>query len=182
MTAYKKQSVFDAYLSDPRSFIYLSFYKNGEDFKRFNQFIFSHFLYVYPTYAEVWNRQVENELKVFESKKLTYSEKVQIIKYEPVNITYEDNTTPEMNCIYEELGAMCYETTKNFFEMRKVGFEESDREIMRYEQNPSEYNERLKLISLCHAYYTMGRIDKTEEVYQELLSKDNTCESIFDYG
>ncbi|MBE5742095.1 MAG: hypothetical protein E7360_02105 [Clostridiales bacterium] len=182
ITAYKKMRIFEAYLGDSRSYIYLNIYRQDEDLKNFTSFVFNHFQELYLFYGNSWTKQVENKLTAKVSEKLTYREKVELLGVGAENLSFDNNATEEMKCIYDKFGAEYYQTSKHFYEMRKQSFEEFDREIMRYEQNPEDYTERLKLIEIAHAYFSMGDLEKTEEVYAKILQNYNSPESNFDYG
>ena len=180
--AYKKKSIFECYLEDERSFIYLTLYKRGEDLRYFTNFTFYRFLELFPLYGDCWTKQVENKLIAKVSDNLTYREKIENLDVENTQVEFKDNLTQEMKCIYDKFGVEYYEVTKQIYEAKVNQYQEFDREIMRYEQNPEDYSERLKLIGIAHAYYTLGDIDKTEEIYNKILEKDNSLESYFDYG
>lgn len=182
ITAYKKLSVFNAFLGDPQSYIYLNLYKNGGDVRCFTNYVFDYFKELYEVRHSKWVKLVENKLKPLVTDKLTYKEKVKIIGKEALPFVIENNLTEDTKYLYERLFQLGNESVKLFYDMKKAEFEECNRIILRYEQNPEDYDERLKLISVAHAFVTMGEIDKAEQVYKTILKQDNLPESCFDYG
>ena len=97
------------------------------------------------------------ELDSLVNNKYTFNEAgtIYVHFWEKPIITWEvwkDNLTQEMKCIYDKFGVEYYEVTKQIYEAKVNQYQEFDREIMRYEQNPEDYSERLKLIGIAHAY------------------------------
>ena len=182
LRAYKKLNVFESYLSDSRSYISLNLYGNEENEREFARFVFSHFQKLMPTYGEEWEKSVEDRLKALVCSKLVYSEKASIIGKNVKCGEIVDNCTEEMKCIYDKYDKWYYDNSKPMHKAKREGVADFYREIDRYEQNPEDYGERLKLISIAHAYYTVGKIEKAEEIYAKILEEDLTPETCFDYG
>lgn len=182
LLAYKKQCVIDRFFSDARSFITLKMCQNG-GLRDFIKSVFDIFLEIVPAYAKEWEEEVENKLKAVVCDKLTYSEKSNMLGLEVSIAGYKDNANDEQKTIYDKYNVEYYESTKMAYEPKKRAIDNYYREIERFEQFPNEYDERLKLIFVAHAYYMTANLDKAEEVYNSIINGgDNTSEIYFDYG
>ena len=182
LLAYKKQCVIDRFFSDARSFITLKMCQNG-GLRDFIKSVYEIFLELIPTFGSEWEKEVENKLKAVVCDKLTYSEKKALFGFDVSIDEYKNNATDEQKTIYDKYNVEYYESTKMAYEPKKRAIDNYYREVERFEQFPSEYDERLKLIFVAHAYYMTAQLDKAEEVYNSIINGgDTTPEIYFDYG
>lgn len=182
LSAYKKKEVYDVYVNDARSYVTKTLYENEENIKEFTNFVFERFLELYPIYGKEWETQVEVKIKAIVTSRLTFSEKKKNLGVDEVEVEFFDNRSEEEKCIYDKFNQDYYNATREAYYQRKTAFEENYREIFRYEQEPESFDERFKLISVAHAYYLVGNLEKAEEVYLKILQTDDSCETYFDYG
>lgn len=183
LTAYKKQKVLDGFFVDARSFITLSICKDELAIREFVSFIYNLFLERLPSLGADWERDVENKLKAIVCDRLTYKEKTQIFGFEVQCGEFVNNCSEEQKTLYDKYNLEYYESTKRAHEPKKRAIEGYYRDIERYEQYPKEYDERLKLIGIAHAYYMTAQLDKAEKIYCDIIaSGDTTPEVYFDYG
>lgn len=182
MLAYKKHCVIDRFFSDARSFITLKMCQNG-GLRDFIKSVYDIFLELIPTFGNEWEKEVENKLKAVVCDKLTYSEKQAIFGFGVSIEEHRNNANDEQKTIYDKYNVEYYESTKMAYEPKKQALDNYYREVERFEQFPNEYDERLKLIFVAHAYYMTAQLDKAESVYNSIINGgDTTPEIYFDYG
>ena len=183
LRAYKKQGVLDSYFGDARSFITLKICKDDSLLREFVSAVYNIFLDLIPAYGKEWEQEVESKLKAIVCSSLTYSEKKSFFGIEVGCGEIKNNCSEEQKAIYEKYNSIYYDSTKRSHEPKKRAIEGFYREVERFEQNGSEYDERLKLIGVAHAYYMTAQLDKAEEVYNKIIrGGDTTPEAYFDYG
>ncbi|MBQ4099274.1 MAG: hypothetical protein IJC87_04045 [Clostridia bacterium] len=183
LTAYKKQCIFDAYTEDSRSSIGLKICSSDENIKEMVIVVFDNFLNLYELYGKEWENQTEVRLKPTVTDRLTYKEKSQIFGINPKIERVENFAGAEELALYDKYNQDYYESAKFVYEPQRQAYENFYNETQRYEQNPEQYDERLKLIGVAHAYYTLAKFDKAEEVYRKILDGgDSSSETLFDYG
>ena len=183
LTAQKKQSIFDAYTEDSRSSIGQKICSSDENIKEMVKVVYENFLTLYPVYGKDWERQVEVKLKPTVTDRLTFKEKSDLFGFLPKIESVENNACAEAWALYDKYNEDYYESAKIVYEPQRQAYENFFKETIRYEENPSAYDERLKLIGVAHAYYTLANFEKAEEIYNQILNGgDNSSETLFDYG
>ncbi len=181
LRAYKKNEVLNNYFHDGRSFIILKLCEN-DNLKDFAFVIFSHFIDLLPNFSKEWEQNVERKLKAEIPLQLTYSEKCGSLGISVDCGEFKDNSSPEEKVIYDKSNAEYYRGAKLAHDAKKQSIEGFYAEIYHYEQSPESYDERLKLINIAHAYYTVNQLDKAEEIYSRIIQEDSTPETLYDYG
>ena len=183
LTAVKKQYVFDAYTEDSRSAIGLKICSSDENIKEMVKVVFDNFLNLYSLYGKEWEYQAEVKLKPLVNDRLTYKEKSGLFGFNPKIDGIENCAGAEETSLYDKYNQDYYESAKFVYEPQRQAYENFYNETQRYEQNPESYDERLKLIGVAHAYYTLAEFEKAEKVYSKILDGgDNSSETLFDYG
>lgn len=181
LRAYKKNEVLNSYFHDGRSFILLKLCEN-DNVKDFAFVVFSHFIDLLPNFLNEWEQNVERKLKSEIPIQLTYSEKCDTLGISVDCGEFIDNSTPEEKVIYDKSNAEYYRNAKLAHDAKKQTIDGFFAEIYHYEQSPESYDERLKLINIAHAYYNVNQLDKAEEIYSKIIQKDDTSETLYDYG
>lgn len=183
LLAVKKQGVFDAYTEDSRSAIGLKICSSDQNIKEMVNVVYQNFLDLYSLYGKEWEEQVEVRLKPAVTDRLTFKEKSVLFGYLPKIESVENFADAEEKALYDKYNEDYYQSAKYVYEPQRTAYENFYNETLRYEQDPNAYDERLKLIGVAHAYYTLAKFDKAEDVYKKIIeSGDESCETLFDYG
>ena len=183
LTAIKKQGVFDAYTEDSRSAIGLKICSSDENIKEMVRVVYDNFISLFSKYGKEWEKQVEVKLKPTVIDRLTYREKSALFGENPKIEDVENNVNAEESALYDKYNQDYYESAKFVYEPQRQAYDNFYNETVRYEQNPELYDERLKLIGVAHAYYTLAKFEQAEEIYTKILnSGDESSETLFDYG
>ncbi len=181
LRAYKKNEVLNSYFHDGRSYIILKLCEN-DNLKDFAFVVFSHFIDLLPNFLKEWEQNVERKLKAEIPLQLTYGEKCEALGIKVDCGEFKDNSSPEERVIYDKSNAEYYRGAKPAHDAKKQSIDGFFTEIYHYEQSPESYDERLKLINIAHAYYTVNQLDKAEEIYSRIIKDDETPETLYDYG
>ena len=183
LRAYKKVSVFDYSFAIFKHKFDYELCKDVNNLRNYVASVYEIFLEIAKNCGDKLEKCIERKLKASICEKLTYSEKSANLGVSVQCGEFVDNTTYEQKNLYDEYNLAFYEGTKAFFEPKTQQIEDFSREIFRYEQEPEKYTERLQLINIAHAYYSLARIDETEVVYKKIIANgDDSAEIHFDYG
>ena len=161
----------DGYFGDARSFITLKICNDEGSIREFVSSVYNIFLDLVPIYGKEWELDVEKKLKAVVCSSLTYTEKKTNFGFDVDCGEFINNCTDEQSAVYEKYNSIYYANTKRAHEPKKRAIEDFFRDIEHYETNPQEYDERLKLIGVAHAYYMTAQLDKAEEVYNKIIEK-----------
>lgn len=183
LRAYKKFSVFDYSFAVAKHVLNYELCKNVNNLRNYVTSVYEIFLNLAKTRAVAWEKRIESKLKAVICEKLTYAEKSKILGVSVSCGEFYDHTTEAQKTLYDEYNLTFFEGTKIFYEPKLQQIEDLGREVFRYEQEPEKYQERLELINIAHAYYSLAKIDEAESVYKKILSSgDDSSEIHFDYG
>lgn len=183
LRAYKKFSVFEYSFAVAKHKLNYELCKTINNLRSYLNSVYEIFVDLAKTCALSWETRIESKLKAVICEKLTYAEKSKVLGVDVKCGEFYDHTTAEQKTLYDEYNLTFFEGTKVFYEPKIQQIEDLNREVFRYEQEPEKYVERLQLINVAHAYYSLARVDQAESVYKKIIeSGDDSSEIHFDYG